>query len=307
MLSKLISKFNVVGGISREDYWGPAYCGEHLPKRHAEAMLGNWHEQIRTCSMNVGTAKTILRAVDTTQPWHTVREFLRHMAAFSAVYQQEAKKTTAVKGARLATLLWRMCQPSKLGWLVNNLRALIAMPPEQRSMVAPGTTANEALHQRINRWARDLHTYYTTSVELDLRWFQLGALRAHNSAMYRPTITQQQEGDILIMLSRYDEITAAAWEGFLAQASDALPLFTRRTELMEKVASRKRMADELGAVHAARKVLRAKGVAAKGSTSLLQKRERIMRRRPASTGNPRKRSAFNRRRIAPRQAPGTGE
>ena len=157
--------------------------------------------------------------------------------------------------------------------MFNNLRFLVRLSPEQRALLGMGTTGNEALHQRINRWSKDYHTFYSTSIELDLGWFQFAALRAHNSAMYRPTLTQLTEGELLVMLSRHDGIGAEDWEEIIKHPPTPMPLYRRRLELTDKVASRKRLASEVGPVAAAQQVLRARGVVVPRSKLLLQKSE----------------------------------
>ena len=102
------------------------------------------------------------------------------------------------------------------------------------------------------------------------------------------------------MLSRYDGIGAEDWEELIKHPPTPMPLYRRRLELTDKVASRKRLASEVGPVAAAQQVLRARGVVVRRSQHLLQKSEARAARTPASLYKPRKRSAFTRRRIVDR-------
>ena len=132
---------------------------------------------------------------------------------------------------------------------------------------------------------------------MDLGWFQFAALRDHNSALYRPALTQLTEGELLVMLSRHDGIGAEDWEELIKHSPTLMPLYRRRLGLTDKVESRKRLASEVGPVVAAQQVLRARGVVVPRSKRLLQKTEARAARRPASVYKARKRNALTRNRI----------
>lgn len=99
--------------------------------------------------MSLPLAERILSEVDPTCPWRTVDSFVESLAALSAVYRTEITRKTHQAGVTLAKLLSNMAAPGRVQWLFNNLRILHSVPPQQRSLMATGTTSNEAFHSQV--------------------------------------------------------------------------------------------------------------------------------------------------------------
>ncbi len=91
---------------------------------HQSAHEQALRERILNHSMPLATARRVLAEVDPGVPWSCPVDFVRALAAFSAIYKDETLRKTHVAGQTLRKLLWNAAHPSRIQWYANNLRAL---------------------------------------------------------------------------------------------------------------------------------------------------------------------------------------
>jgi len=222
--------------------WGPAYDGTGLPPLLDE--LDSLHtDQILDGSMEYNRAARILDHIDPDAPWRCLSDWIEALAAHAAVHRAELVRRTHQSGAPLCRLIQNVAEPKKAQWLFNNLRLLHSLPPHARSLVASGTTANEAFHAEINRWMRNTGEVYRETVVLHLSVAALGKLVAHTSALTHPTLRQLRAAEVLarkVALLRFDEESwsthcAASARGTKPLERARLPLQLARGQLRQRL------------------------------------------------------------------------
>ena len=196
-------------------------------------------------AMPLATAARILREIDGNCPWSNSTEFLRAMAAHSAVFVEELRRRTHHSGVTLTKLIHNACQPSRMGWLFNNLRLLHALPECKRQLIASGTTANEAFHHEINNWFKNQADIFSSTVQLQLSIATLGKQLAHCSSLYVPTLRQMRQQDVLSAVAACLRHPPEVWTSFCAalrkdgvglRKSD-LPLARMRKQIAARIKS----------------------------------------------------------------------
>ena len=95
--------------------------------------------------------------------------FVRHIAALRVYWSGCVTRKLGTSTGTIGELLTRICTPSRLEWLFNFRRFLAAVPPHRRSVVATGTTTNEALHRELNNVFDDVHEIHHATLELKLK------------------------------------------------------------------------------------------------------------------------------------------
>ena len=92
-----------------------------------------------------------------------------------------------------------------------SVRQLPCCVPGPRGSKATGTTANEALHSQINEWFRNQSEIYSTTAELQLKVNVIGKLMTHNAALYRPTLRQLRQSEVLARVTPAIEQDTCSW------------------------------------------------------------------------------------------------
>ncbi len=228
-LRRLLAKFNkfphAAGGMA----WGVAYAGTGtVPQSEHERKL---REKILDHKMPLATAKRVLAEIDPNLPWASSIDFVRALAALSAVYPDETKRKSHIAGQPLRKLLWNAAHPSRIQWYANNLRALRDMGTWGAALVASGTSANEALNHEINSWFRNQPDVYASTVDLQLRVSALGKLLAHNSALYSPTTSAMTPSLVLARAVAALAQTEGDWKTYTAELANTARGTTRSSVL----------------------------------------------------------------------------
>lgn len=154
MLRIILSKFTKSDPLLPAWFWGPPYRGTETLTAHSRPEQ-EYHNLVLSHDMPLRTARRVLDEIDPNTPWRTALDFLRCLAAFSAVHREELRRRTHVAGAPLRRLIWNAGVPSRLQWYFNGLRMIHSFPTHQRALLCAGTTANEAYHSEINTWMRN--------------------------------------------------------------------------------------------------------------------------------------------------------
>jgi len=162
-------------------------------------------------SMNLTRAARILDGIDPDTPWRSVSDWVEALAAHSAVHRSEIGRRSHAAGVPLRRLICNAARPTRAQWLFNNLRLLHDLPRNARSLVASGTTANEAFHAEINTWTRNAGEVYRETVELQMSIAVLGKLLSHTSALARPTLRQLRPAEILARQVAVLRIPPESW------------------------------------------------------------------------------------------------
>jgi len=151
----LLAKFWRVGPTADAATWGPVYDGSGLPPL-LDDLDSMRAEQILSGTMELTRAARILDHTNPDAPWRSLSDWNEALAAHNAVHRTELLRRSHQAGAPLYRLIYNLADPRKAQWLFNNLRLLHALPERARSLVASGTTANEAFHAEINGWTRNM-------------------------------------------------------------------------------------------------------------------------------------------------------
>ncbi len=163
-LRPLMTKLNKPLNSAARVTWGAACTGTQTLQHSAHE--GNLREKIMDHSMPLAVARRVLADVDPNVPWSNSLDFVRALAAFSAVYQHELGRKSHVAGQPLRKLVWNASHPSRIQWYADNLRALREMGEGDASLLASGKSANETMNHVINSWFRNQPDVYATTVDL---------------------------------------------------------------------------------------------------------------------------------------------
>lgn len=95
-------------------------------------------------SDDVQTAKMHLtKYLDLNYCFGSRLEFLRAIAAFTAVYAEECEHRTHKNSRIIEHIAW-ICEAQQVEWLFNFPRYKVVAAPQQSGFIPTGTTANEA-------------------------------------------------------------------------------------------------------------------------------------------------------------------
>ncbi len=153
-------------------------------------------ECIRRGGMAPARAKRTLEGIDGDVPFYAPVQFMQCIAALVALFPQEVGKLTT-SGKPLRHLLWNASRPGRLQWMMNAIRFRHSAPKRMLTLLASGTTSNEALHAEINRWFDRSQAMHQATLVLKLHILKVGKLIAHNQALYRPASKQMDQGVVL--------------------------------------------------------------------------------------------------------------
>ena len=194
-LRKIMWKFNVVDSSTPCDAWGCFYDGTTLqPLSREEEHLRSY---IREASMPITRAKAVLARLQLSSPFRDRVEFVESIAALVSLFPEECQRKSPGPNKPVKEILYAATQPSRSEWFFNNLRMLHSGHILNRSLVAVGTTSNEALHREINNWFRQTQTMHQPTFRLKLRILTISKLISHNAALYAPTVRQLNQSVVL--------------------------------------------------------------------------------------------------------------
>lgn len=187
LLRSLMVKFTTWDPDVSVPIWGPMYAGGEVHPTTQEERL---REHILNGSMPNARAKKVLASCANLKIWPTRLQFVEALAALACVRQQDLQKKLDGTKTTIAKMLYNAAAPEKAEWLFNNLRHRQFVPPPVRTLMASGTTANEALHAEMNTWFRQIQAMHRSTLLLKLRIQSLGKLLAHQVALRSPTCSQ---------------------------------------------------------------------------------------------------------------------
>ena len=231
--------------------WGPPYYGENPTPLSAQEEF--YRDQIRSSSMSERSAKRVLSSFDYETPFRTRLEFVKGLAAISAIYSDEVARISPRPNRRVRELLWSAASPDRLEWYFNNLRARHLMKMSHHALLHVGTTSNESLHKEINAWFRQTQHLHQSTLDLKLQVLHLGKLLPHNAAMYHHTQAQASHDRVLGHISGVNPWSTSQWLAWCGEQVDGdkvlkadLPLQDQRSlqqaAVKAKVEARKRPA-----------------------------------------------------------------
>ena len=104
--------------------------------------------------------------------------------------------------------------PSRMEWLMNNIRMRHNLPPAILTLLPSGTTSNESLHAEINSWFRQVQRVHKASLRLKLQAFSLSKGLVHDRGLTWPTARQLQAGTILARATASPVWTPKTWRAW---------------------------------------------------------------------------------------------
>ncbi len=190
-------------------------------------------------------AGQVVADLEDDRPWNSVLDYIRALAALSALYPEEMKRKTYVQGRPIRRILWCAAAADRVQWLFNGCRLRRAVEPKMLSLLGSGTSPNESLHAELNRWFKNQPEVFSTTLGLQLSVCQLGKLLSHGAAMYRPTLRQMDQQSILHVCSQAIVFSRGSWQEFCSRLSQdepvlqaaALPMATERKRISAKIQS----------------------------------------------------------------------
>ena len=167
------------------------------------------------------------------------KSFLRHIAALRVYWGDCMGRKLGTSTGTIGELLTRMCSPSRLEWLFNFRRFLATVPTHRRSVVATGTTTNEALHRELNNVFDDVHEMYQSTLDLKLKILLMGKGIAHVRASEGAALRQMRSALVLSRAAHACPFwTRQSWETWCA--GFAVEICDPGTEVCQKRIPRQR-------------------------------------------------------------------
>ena len=235
-LRACLGKFNATDASFAAGHWGPFFSGASATSLSArEACL---REQIRSGGMATRKASSILQQVEEKVVWANRTEFVESLAAISKMFRHEVERKGEKKGMFVYDHLAHAAEADRLEWLLNNLRFRSTQPGSVLSLLASGTTSNEALHAEMRSWFRQIQSMHQSSLRLKCSAFRLRKLLEHNTALYRPTARQMTPGHVLARRLGQKLWSARAWQRFVEGRPEQLPLKRLRDQHARKLVLR---------------------------------------------------------------------
>ena len=139
----------------------------------------------------------------------------------------------------LYRILWCAAAPARTEWLFNNLRIRHALHASRLSLLASGSTSNEALHHELNGWFKQTQRIHQATLALKLHAMLHMKQRVHSTALYSPASKQIPSGFVLIrMLGRelWSGILWTRWCSALGNSKAELRLVKDRRAQVERLA-----------------------------------------------------------------------
>ena len=130
-------------------------------------------------------------------PFRDRLEFIECIAALVALFPEDCGMKAPGPNTPVKHILLAATHPSRTEWYFNNMRMLHSRGIKHMSMLAVGTTSNEALHREMNNWFRQTQTMHQPTLRLKLRIMTIAKLKGHNAALYGPTVRQLNQQVVL--------------------------------------------------------------------------------------------------------------
>lgn len=112
------------------------------------------------------------------------------------------------------------------------------MHPSRVSLLASGTTANEALHSEMKNAFRQTIRLHQSTMATKLRIFHFGKLLTFTAARYRPTSRQMCPGHVMARALAGDVFVQANWMLLCEERQQSRPLPKSTTKLQARRLSR---------------------------------------------------------------------
>ena len=232
-LRRVLAKLTATDASCTSDRWGRIFDGRSQPQLSFEENKAR--NQIQDRSMRTSLAEKLLEELDPEKPFWLKLEWIKALAALSAVYKQEVERISPGPNRKIYDLLFTAASGARTEWYFNNIRARHMVLRARLALLPIGTTSNEALHHEINTWFRETQKLHQSTLTLKLRILHLSKGLSHNGALYRPTCRQVPHSELLSRISTeslWDEPKWSAWCSELADdkrlSKAHLPLHDRR-------------------------------------------------------------------------------
>ena len=207
-----MAKFAVFDNQVGSTMWGDFFTDDKDKLNNPDDNF--WRSLVASGKMPLDEARTTIDELDLEKPWKFVYEFIRAVAAISALYPTDMAVKTSARSRTVRHLLSTMCSHKKVQYLFNNLRARYSLPISMQRMQAVGTTAVEAINKQINALIRYMGTYYIETLLLKLTMYHWLHSKAHNGAMYRSTVRRREFDEVSATIAGCFSITDEQWHRF---------------------------------------------------------------------------------------------
>ena len=187
LLRKFLVKFTTTDPGLSTQIWGPMYAGQDVSSTTPETRL---REHILQGSMPKIRADRVLEACAHLKVWPTRLQFVEAIAALASLCAADLQRKVEGTKVTLAKVLYNITAADKAEWLFENLRYRQSLSEASLSLMASGTTTNEALHAEVISWFRQIQAMHKSTLTLKLRIQSLGKLLAHQVALHSPTCSQ---------------------------------------------------------------------------------------------------------------------
>ena len=167
--------------------------------------------------LSLPRAKAVAEEMNGELPWYTFMEYIEAMAALSALFPAEVSKPTHHQGHQMKYLLYLATDGDTMNWYFNNIRVRRALAPTMVPLLPSGTSANEALHAEMARWLRTQPEVFLSTLQLQLHICHIGKLLSHNSALYRPTLRQMSQQNVLACAAAAFPLDEKDWSAFVSE------------------------------------------------------------------------------------------
>lgn len=101
-------------------------------------------------SMSKPRARGILAGLDGSTPWRTRADFIESLAAISALFPEDMSRKVTGANRTLYQILHAAAAAPRVEWYFNCLRIRHRMPLRMQTLLASGTSSNEALHREVH-------------------------------------------------------------------------------------------------------------------------------------------------------------
>ena len=225
VLRSIMDMFNKVDANRDSDCYGPVYTtGDPPALTRAEEMM---RKRILVEGINKEEAAELLKATDFNSPMTSTAQFIKLLMAHVSVYDEEVKRISHVrvggKGQSIRKLIYNMTDPTRMQYLFNNTRMRASILPHRLPLLPKGSTANEALHYKLNKRFMNQKELHLSTLELQLELFWASHEMAHDCAYRTPNITQIRPRSVLARRLLNVGFDAVSWADHV-KAVVTLPL-----------------------------------------------------------------------------------
>ena len=196
---------------------GPFYDGTDARLLSEREM--KYREMITDTSMDLIEANNLLDGLDTNIPFADRLEFIKCLAALCKRYPAEIRRKIAGANKQINKILWSVCAPDRLEWMMNNLRVRHALPSSYHWFLPSGTSSNEALHVEINSWSRSINAMHRSTLAMKLKYFSYIKLLLHFLSVQYP-LSHTVSASMLLSRSLHKSLWSEdEWNAWCAEQS----------------------------------------------------------------------------------------